>query len=277
MPELPEVETIRRDLEDKILNKRIDSVEIRKDSAIKKDKERFKSHIKEDSFSGVDRQGKLLNFKLNNSEYEILSHLRMTGKLIFDPSGEEVLDFPGKHTGVIFNFEDNSELYFDDVRTFGYMQLLKPKKKKEILAEKLGIEPLTEGFTLENFKEVLKSRRTNVKNILMKQKAIAGIGNIYADEICHESGVRPDRNIPELSENEIKNIFNKSEQVIKQAIHDRGTTFRDYVDSSGKKGNFARKLKVYGREGEQCKDCNEVIKKIKLNGRGTHFCINCQK
>ncbi|MFB6225956.1 MAG: DNA-formamidopyrimidine glycosylase [Candidatus Paceibacteria bacterium] len=277
MPELPEVETIRRDLTDKILNKKIDLAKIKKESAIKGDIAKFKDILSDNSFSDLERHGKLLNFKLSSSDYEILSHLRMTGKLIFDHSGEGVYEFPRKHTGVVFNFADGSELYFDDIRTFGYMQLVTPKRKKDILSEKLGIEPLTEEFTWGNFTDVMENRRTKIKNILMKQRVIAGIGNIYADEICFESGVRPDTKIPDLSDKQLRKIFNSCEEVLQDAIFERGTSFRNYVDASGEGGNFASKLKVYNREDEPCYSCNNPIKKIKLNGRGTHFCVNCQK
>lgn len=277
MPELPEVETIRRDLIDKILNKKIELAKVIKDSAVKDDKERFENILTNNKFSDLQRHGKLLNFELSSPNHEILSHLRMTGKFIFDQSGEGVDDFPGKHTGVVCKFEDGAELYFDDIRTFGYMQLVTPEQREEILSAKLGIEPLTDEFTLDNFKKVLKNRRTNIKNILMKQRAVAGIGNIYADEICFSSGVRPDRKIPELEEREVKKIFESCEEILQDAIFERGTSFKNYVDVSGDGGKFAKKLKVYNREEESCYSCNNPIKKIKLNGRGTHFCVSCQK
>ena len=277
MPELPEVETIRRDLLDKVLDKQVVDLLVQKDSALDSDKKPFVNFLENKQFGNIDRQGKLLSFDIKDHNKHILTHLRMTGKLIFDKEGSGMEDFPSKHTGVIFTFEDGSKLYFDDIRTFGYMQLVDSEEKEDILEEKLGIEPLTDNFTLENFKEVLKNRKTNIKSILLKQRAIAGIGNIYADEICHASGVRPDKKIPKLEEKEIKKLYQSCEDILEKAIFNRGTTFRNYVDSQGEGGNFASKLKVYGRENEDCYGCNNSITKVKLSGRGTHFCETCQK
>jgi len=275
MPELPEVETIRRDLQNKILDKEISQVEVKKESAIKNEIEKFKQVLSGESFSNLNREAKLLVFDIEDSDQVILSHLRMTGKYVYD-SGSET-EFPTKHTGVTITFENKDKLYFDDIRTFGYMQIVTEKQKEDILSKKLGIEPLTNSFTLENFKRVLENRRTNIKNLLMNQQAIAGIGNIYADEICFESKVKPDRKVPTLEDNEIEELYEKIEQVLQKAIDHRGTTFRDYIDTAGESGNFKKELKVYNREEKPCYDCKTLINKVKLSGRGTHFCSNCQQ
>ncbi len=275
MPELPEVETIRRDLRRKILDKEISRVEVKKESAIKNDREKFKQILSGESFSGLNREAKLLIFDIESSNQVILSHLRMTGKYVYDDGSET--EFPTKHTGVIITFEDKDKLYFDDIRTFGYMQIVNEKQKEDILSKKLGIEPLTDSFTLENFKQTLENRRTNIKNLLMNQQAIAGIGNIYADEICFESKIKPDRKVPTLKGDEIEELYEKIEQILQKAIDYRGTTFRDYIDAAGDSGNFKKELKVYNREEEPCYDCKTLINKVKLNGRGTHFCSNCQQ
>ena len=275
MPELPEVETIRRDLQNKILDKEISQVEVKKESAIKNEIEKFKQVLSGESFSNLNREAKLLVFDIEDSDQVILSHLRMTGKYVYD-SGSET-EFPTKHTGVIITFENKDKLYFDDIRTFGYMQIVTEKQKEDILSKKLGIEPLTDSFTLENFKRVLENRRTNIKNLLMNQQAIAGIGNIYADEICFESKIKPDRKVPTLEDNEIEELYENIEQVLQKAIDYRGTTFRDYIDTAGESGNFKKELKVYNREEKPCYDCKTLINKVKLSGRGTHFCSNCQQ
>ncbi|PSO45419.1 MAG: DNA-formamidopyrimidine glycosylase [Parcubacteria group bacterium QH_9_35_7] len=275
MPELPEVETIRRDLQNKILDKEISQVEVKKESAIKNEIEKFKQVLSGESFSDLNREAKLLVFDIEDSDQVILSHLRMTGKYVYD-SGTET-EFPTKHTGVIITFENKDKLYFDDIRTFGYMQIVTEKQKEDILSKKLGIEPLTDSFTLENFQRVLENRRTNIKNLLTNQQAIAGIGNIYADEICFESKIKPDRKVPTLEDNEIEELYENIEQVLQKAIDYRGTTFRDYIDTAGESGNFKKELKVYNREEKPCYDCKTLINKVKLSGRGTHFCSNCQQ
>ncbi len=294
MPELPEVETIKNDLKRAILNKRIVDVEVRKKNLIKSDFKEFVKILRGNTFKNISRIGKLIIFHLRNNKY-LLIHLKMTGQLIYKPhlnpllskerkkrviaGGHEILGMddklPNKYSHVIINFSDKSTLYFNDMRQFGYLKIVDENELKAVKS-RFGIEPLTKNYTLNNFRKIFNDRKVNVKNLLLNQKLIAGIGNIYADEILFKVGIRPTRIAGQLKEDEIKKMFKAIEVILKEAIKYRGTTFSDYVDSRGKKGNFTKLLKVYGREGEKCKKCNGIIKKIKIGGRGTRYCSKCQ-
>ena len=286
MPELPEVETIRRDLSKKILNKTISQVEIKNDKTVQGENGLFFEYIKGNKFTDIDRVGKLLIFKLKSSKY-LLIHLKMTGQLVYQGKGDiivgghqdigsnsQTLNF--KYARVIFIFIDNSKLFFNDLRKFGYLKIV-DDEELELIKGKFGIEPLTKNFTLNNLINLLKGKKTNIKAVLLNQENIAGIGNIYVDEILFASGIKPERKTNELTKKEIDIIFKNIKKIIKKAIKWRGTTFSNYVDGSGKKGNYTKFLKVYGRKDKNCQVCNNKIKKIKLNGRGTHFCKTCQK
>jgi formamidopyrimidine-DNA glycosylase len=285
MPELPEVETIKNDLKKAVLNKRIVGVSVFKKTVVKSFFADFIKTLKKNNFKDISRIGKLLIFHLENKKY-LLIHLKMTGQLIYCvedkciAGGHEVLGsigkLPNKYSHVIFNFQDDSTLYFNDMRRFGYMKIVSEDELKKI-KNKFGIEPLTRDFVFKKFKEIFKNKKTSIKAALMDQALISGIGNIYADEILFKAGVMPTRIAASLEEEELKKIFNAANEILKKAIKMRGTTFSNYVDSKGKKGNFSSMLKVYGREGEKCFRCGGVVKKIKLAGRGTRFCEKCQK
>jgi len=186
-------------------------------------------------------------------------------------------ELPNRFTRVVIEFKDKSKLFFNDMRKFGYLKIVDETELSRLLNNNYGIEPLTDDYTWNNFKDIFKNRRTSVKALLLNQKVIAGLGNIYVDEALFLSGVRPNRKTNSLKEVEKKILFRMIRQVIKRAIDYRGTTFKDYTDSEGKKGNFSKLLKVYGREGEECCKCKRGIKKIRLAGRGTHYCSYCQK
>lgn len=285
MPELPEVETIRKDLVRKLKGKRVVSIQVRKKNLIKGSVASFIRQVKNNRILDIDRIGKLLIIELGKDLY-ILVHLKMTGQLVFKMRNKIVAgghgqpelssDLPNKYSHIIFFFNGGSKLFFNDMRQFGYMRLVN-NQQKDIIKTEYGIEPLTRNFTLDNFKKVFAGRKALVKAVLLNQKLIAGIGNIYADEICFVAQVKPTRRANKLTPAEIKRLFLASREVIKKAIKFRGTTFNDYVDVEGNKGNFVKLLKVYGRDGEKCKRCRKgIIKKIKVAGRGTHYCPQCQ-
>ncbi len=287
MPELPEVETIRRDLNHVLTSKKIVDVVIVDKKPIQSRKEIFAKSLKGRSIKNIDRIGKLLMFELSDKNF-LLVHLKMTGQLIyrFDhkiiegghnlPVFKES-DLPTKYTWVIWKFNDGSKLYFNDMRKFGYLKIVDKKEKEKIVA-KYGIEPLTKNFTLANFKKVLDKRKTSIKSVLLNQALVAGIGNIYADEICFAAGIRPDQSVAKMSKAEIKKIFTASEAVLKKAIVHKGTTFKDYVNAHGGKGNFSDYLKVYKRVGQKCLRCKKgIIISKKIGGRSSHYCPVCQK
>ncbi len=301
MPELPEVETIRNDLRKKILNKKIVQLEIRQGKAVNFENKFFVSALRGNTFAEIDRRGKLMIFRLSKKFYSplgrgrggfgsILVHLKMTGQLIYEKKiGNKVevvagghkliekdFDLPNKHTQVIFTFDDGGELFFNDLRRFGYMKLATDDEVEKVLSA-FGIEPLTKNFTYENFLAALGARKVTIKVALLDQKRIAGIGNIYADEVCFCAKVLPMRQVLTLTAAEKKKIFACIPEILKMAIKHRGTTFKDYLDSECKKGNYADFLQVFDREGEKCGRCGGIVKKIKSNGRGTHFCPRCQR
>lgn len=287
MPELPEVETIRRDLEEKIVGKKIASVFILAKGSVHYPVEKFKKVLVDNKVATVNRRGKLLYFSFKESPLFLLVHLKMTGQLIYvnkkkitaggHSLGKIDFELPNKFTRVVINFSDGSELFFNDLRRFGYLKLTTGEEKDKILKSSFGIEPLTPDFKYQAFASLFVKRKTTIKALLLNQKLIAGIGNIYADETCFCAGIRPDRRVEKISEVEKKKLFSCISKVLKLSIAHRGTTFNSYVDCDGKTGNFVSLLKVYGRGGEKCYRCKGVIKKVRAAGRGTHFCPKCQK
>ena len=301
MPELPEVETIRRDLIKKILNKKITVVKVLKARSVGGSAAPFIKILTGNSFSRVDRRGKLLILRFASAALigsgktaptALLCHLKMTGQLIYEKenknkvevvagghklSESDIEGLPNKHTRVAFVFADGGELFFNDLRLFGYMKLASQEQVATAL-KKFGPEPLTKDFTFGYFTTLFKKRKnTNAKALLLNQELVAGLGNIYVDEVCWCARVRPDRRVGTITKNEQKKLFTCIPQILRAALKHRGTTFRNFLDSSGHKGNYTDFLKVYDRDGEKCKRCGSIIKKIRIAGRGTHFCPRCQK
>lgn len=290
MPELPEVETIRRDLAELIVGKIIHSVTVHKTKMVHgSTAPQFTRALVGHRFTAVERRGKLLIFRLDSGAYMLL-HLKMTGQLIYKDAThhiagghtltnpEDNITVPNKYTHVIFDFDDHSQLYFNDLRQFGYVSLTDAAGRDRAV-QAMGIEPLQAEYTLDAFTAALQRHpKTAVKTALMDQRHIAGIGNIYADESCFAADILPTRLVSTLSENEICNLYAATQKIITAAIKQRGTTFNDYRDTKGRKGNYVSHLMVYGRSGQPCRRCKTgVIQKIKLAGRGTVYCILCQK
>ena len=285
MPELPEVETIKRGLRASLLNKKIQSIEITSKAITRNAKSDFTKSLVGNAFSDIGRVGKLLIFYLKENDDILLIHLKMTGQLIYRKNNSlisgghnlpKVDQLPNAFTRVTINFFDQSKLFFNDMRRFGYLSLIKRNDLSKV-TEKYGPEPLSNAFTIEVLKTIIKNRSTATKMVLMNQELIAGIGNIYADEILYEARIKPTRPANSLSDREIKKLFTSIKLILEKAIEQKGTTFRDYADSEGSKGKFSNFLKVYGKAGKNCSKCSGKIEKIKLGGRGTFFCPSCQK
>jgi len=285
MPELPEVETIKNDLRKKILNRKIKRVKVNLKRIVKSNFNEFLTFLSDNKITDIKRIGKLLIFKLAGKDNFLIIHLKMTGQLIYYWSGKIILgghadkntisDLPNKYTRVIIEFSNGGKLFFNDMRTFGYMKLVSRDELKKIIVQ-FGPEPGTKDFNFRYLKKLLSNRTANIKSLLLNQGLVAGIGNIYADEILFKAGVLPERPGGALGDDEIKKIQRAASRVIKTAIKYRGTTFNDYVDANGNTGNFLKRLKVYGRAGEKCKVCGGIVKKKKVAGRGTHYCAKCQ-
>jgi len=286
MPELPEVETIKKELKEKLPGKIISGVEILWAKTVSPAKPfDFKKIITDKKILNLERRAKMLIINLSD-KISLLIHLKMTGQLIFVPKtgkivsgGHPTMDVqtPGRHTRLIFNFRDGETLYFNDMRKFGWVKILDEKLKNHLKTE-IGIEPLSSNFTLSTFKKILeKYPNRTVKQILLDQSLIAGIGNIYADESAYLSHILPMRKVKTLKEKEMTNLHKNIMAVLKLSIKKKGTSSRNYLRSTGEKGGFVPHLMVYGRHNETCKKCGAQIKKIKHAGRGTHYCPGCQK
>jgi formamidopyrimidine-DNA glycosylase len=268
MPELPEVETIRGDLEKDLIGLKIKDVKINVPKVIKDPApEIFKKEIIGKEFKQILRRGKNLVIVLSAGKY-LLIHLKMTGQLIYGPQQPQAR--------VCFILSDGNFLNFNDIRLFGSIRLVDDWEKAKGIAG-LGPEPLEQKFTVQAFKEILARKKTKIKPLLMDQSFIAGIGNIYAQEALFRSGIHPQRPASSLKKEEIEILFTEIQEVLKEAIKYRGSSIDDYVDAKGKKGGFGERLQVYGLDGKSCYKCNTVINKIDLGGRGTCFCPKCQK
>ncbi|MDO8592230.1 MAG: bifunctional DNA-formamidopyrimidine glycosylase/DNA-(apurinic or apyrimidinic site) lyase [bacterium] len=284
MPELPEVETIVRDLEHRLKNKKLTGIKSLDKKVFRLTAAEAKKIIGQPVRS-VERRAKMIIINLGRDN--LLIHLKMTGQLVYKskaaiiagghPIKLERQDLPNKFTRVIFKFSDQSALYFNDVRRFAWVKLASAAELAS-LKGKLGAEPLGSDFTLDYLKKVLaRKRKTTIKQALIDQKFISGIGNIYADESLFAARIKPMRRAGSLEPNEVKKLWQAIPKILRLAIKHRGTSFSDYVDARGQAGNFIKYLKVYGRAGQPCQGCAGLVKKIKLGGRGTHWCDECQK
>lgn len=274
MPELPEVETIRQTLKQLVIGKEIKEIMIHWPKIIQEpnDTEHFKQLLIGQEILDIRRKGKFLLFDLNH--HVLVSHLRMEGKYGVHPKAEELLP----HTHVIFQFTDDSELRYRDVRKFGTMHVFEKGTEDFIKPlSQLAKDPLEKDFSKETFKEkVIKSTRV-IKNILLDQTVIAGLGNIYVDETLFLAKVHPLTKGIDLSDAQIEKIVDSATITLKKAVQEGGTTIRSYVNSQGQIGMFQQQLHAYGQEGKACNDCSTAIEKIKVSGRGTHYCPTCQE
>ena len=274
MPELPEVETVRKSLEEKISGLTIIDVDVYLDKIIKEPKSIniFRSEIIGKKIERLDRRGKYLFLHLSD-RYVMVIHLRMTGQLLYVAQYEDVT----KHTHLIFHINNGYQLRFVDIRQFGTIYLLKEDELETIngLAT-LGPEPLSENFTTAFLSEKLSKKTKKIKQALLDQDVVAGLGNIYVDETLFEAGILPDRKANTLTKDEIGKLYQSIVKVIKEAICHRGTSFRDYVDGDGEKGNHQNYLKVYQKTEQPCSRCQCHIKREKIAGRNSHFCPGCQ-
>lgn len=269
----------------KILHKTIQAVQVNKRRMILGSASSFVKLLRSKRIVGIDRVGKLLILKLSLPGKYLLVHLRMTGQLIYQDKNSiiagghnfpKIEKLPNKYSHIIIRFKDNSHLYFNDLRQFGYVQIVGEKEKNKI-RDKFGIEPLSDDFSWLNFQRIFTNKKIKLKALLLNQEQIAGIGNIYADEICWRARILPWRETHKISLAELKKLFNVSKKVLARAIAKGGTTFSDYRTAEGKRGGYRAQLQVYGRQNLKCKRCGQAVKKIKSAGRGTHFCGHCQK
>lgn len=262
MPELPEVETVRRQILPIVSGRTIVSVEAKDFRNIKKIPfKKFKQLVAGDRIINIERRAKYLLFKMKSGRYMVI-HLGMAGRVLLRPD---------KYVKITFNLSGGRKMYFSDTRLFGKIWLY--DKYPEL---HLGPEPLEKSFTLKKFKELVKTKKGNVKIILMDQKFIAGIGNIYAAEALFLAGIHPKRRMEGLNVEEVGKLYNGIKKALKSGIAHKGTSVTDFVGAIGQEGKNQDYLYVYGRKGEPCKSCEGRVEKITLGQRGTYFCPKCQ-
>lgn len=274
MPELPEAETIVRDLQDGVTGRTVADVEVARPDLLAPglDSKTFRHALTGRTINGVTRRGKNIVLKFDD-ETRLMVNLGMTGRLV-------TADAPGagalRHIGVRLHLEDAPDLLYDDVRRFGRLELLSPSAWTERDAA-LGVEPLSADFTAERLHELTARSRTPIRNWLLDQRRVAGIGNIYANEALFRARIHPARPANTLDATEASNLRDALREVLKEAIQSRGTTLSDYRDARGEVGGFQFRLRVYGREGESCGECGGRVERIVLSNRSAFFCPGCQK
>lgn len=282
MPELPEVETVCQSLNQLTLGMTIQGGEVllNRTLAYPPSVTEFLINITNVSVNKWERRGKYLLGRLRKKSGEnggwLGIHLRMTGQLLW----LNQLDLLQTHTRLRLFCDEDKELRFVDVRTFGRVWWVPPSQNPEIIItglKKLGPEPFSEEFSLGYLTEQLKMRQCNIKTLLLDQKIVAGLGNIYVDEALFKSGIRPTIIAKNLNREQLQRLRTSIIEVLKEAIEKRGTTFSDFRGVTGINGNYGEIAWVYGRTGESCRVCGMAIERLKLGGRSTHFCPQCQR
>ncbi len=273
MPELPEVETVKETLKLKLIGKKIKDVKIYYDGIIAYPEiKEFSKQIKNLPIKDINRRGKWLMFDLD--KYYLLSHLRMEGKYFFKTKGDKL----DNHEHVVFSLDSNEELRYRDTRKFGKMYLIKKEDINNVGPIKdLGLEPWDTNLTKEYLKDKYKTKKLPIKTVLLDQSIIVGIGNIYADEILFLSKLNPLIKCCDLNDDDLENIIKYTKEVLEKAIKLGGTTIRTYTSVDGVHGRFQNELLVHGKDNDSCPACGQAIKKIRVGGRGTYYCSNCQK
>ena len=272
MPELPEVETVRRGLERLVVGKTIEQVRVRYAKMIGTGVDSFVHDLPGQTIERIGRRGKYLLFYLTG--VVLVSHLRMEGKYLFysDAVPER------KHAHVFFEMTDGGTLVYEDVRKFGTMELLrKDQLEAYFAARKLGPEPTEADFLLPPFAAALSRSKKPIKPYLLEQTLVVGLGNIYVDEALWRARIHPARPAASLKPAEVKRLREQIIEVLQLGIEKRGSTIRTYRNALGEDGTMQDFLQVYGKPGQPCARCGSPIEKIKLSGRGTHLCPHCQK
>lgn len=272
MPELPEVETVRKKLEQKIKGKVIKEINIIHPNVFENQNiEKIKEQIKNQKINSIERKGKWLIYNLD--DYYLLSHLRMEGKYLYRNISSPI----EKHELVIFNLDNEIELRYKDVRKFGKMYLLKKEDLYNSPLSKLGYEPWDINMNSTYLEEKFKNKNIPIKTTLLDQSIIVGLGNIYADEVLFLSKINPYTKPKDLTKKDLDNIIDNCKKVLEKAISEGGTTIRSYTSEEGVDGRFQNNLLVHKRENEECLLCHSIIKRDKINGRSTYYCPKCQK
>ena len=287
MPELPEVETVRRGLADLIIGKVVTSESHDTEKGFPNAEADVKEFLLGATITDVRRRAKVLMIDLSTG-YSLLIHLKMTGQLVFvgdtrfgagHPNDSLVNDLPDKSTRVTLTFTDDSKLFFNDQRKFGWMRLMPTVEIPNIdFMQKVGPEPLADDFTPKEFMQRFARRsKTNIKAALLDQSIVAGVGNIYADESLWGAKLHPKRLVGSVTEQEFTTLFYELREVMNLAVEKGGSSNHTYVNAEGKKGSYMDFARVFRREGLPCPRCGTTIEKLRVAGRGTHICPHCQQ
>lgn len=265
MPELPEVETIKRELVKAVLGRKITEVCVHNPAVIRQPStEKFKKGLSGAGIKNILRKAKVLILELSNGK-SLVIHLKMTGQLIYPGDGRK--------SRVSFKLSDGKMLDFNDQRLFAELRLLDDWHNLKFI-QGLGPEPF--DLTVDRFKEMLASKKTKIKPLLMDQTFISGVGNLYAAEVLFRAKIHPERPAASLSDKEKGILFKEIKDTLNEAIQHKGSSVDQYLQLSGEPGDYVKYHKVYGREGEPCLVCKTLVKRIALGGRGTYFCPKCQ-
>ena len=287
MPELPEVETVRRGLQSLIVGLKIKDVSHDTPKGFPNATVDVREFLIGSTITEVRRRAKVLLIDLSTN-YTLVIHLKMTGQMVYrgksvfgagHPNSSLIGELPDRSTRVTLTFSDGSHLYFNDQRKFGWMKLMPTLEVPNIdFMKKVGPEPLEADFTAEQFVERFKRRsRTSIKAALLDQSVIAGVGNIYADESLWGAKIHPKRIVGTITNAEFKKLYTELRDVMNMAIEKGGSTDKNYVNAEGKRGSYLDFARVFRREGQPCPRCGTTIIKFKAAGRGTHICPYCQK
>jgi formamidopyrimidine-DNA glycosylase len=287
MPELPEVETVRVGLARLIVGKKIAGVWHDWPKSFPNAAEDVEQFLVGARVLEVKRRAKVLLIELD-SKYSLVIHLKMTGQMVFvgeqrfgagHPNDSLISELPDKSTRVIIDFDDNSKLFFNDQRKFGWVRLLPTAEVPTIdFMKKVGPEPLAADFKASEFQERLKRRsNTNIKAALLDQTVIAGVGNIYADESLWGAKIHPASLVKNIGDSKLNTLFNELRYVLELAIEKGGSSDKNYVNAEGKKGSYLDFARVFRRESLPCPRCGTTIEKSRVAGRGTHTCPKCQR
>lgn len=282
MPELPEVETIRRQLNEVLVGKKITKVTVLREKSFGGEAKELIGWVVEK----IDRKSKVIEIYFKGKKEIMIVHLKMTGQLVFVDKGKRVVgghptadwvkELPSKHTRVVIDFSDGAKLFFNDMRVFGWMRMIdKEKYEKEI--RKTAPDVTEKEFSLEYLTKVLEKSGKAVKLVLMDQEKIGGVGNIYANDALYLAKVMPNRKANSLSHQEVINLLASIREVIHNGIKYGGASAANYVDTNGLGGTYQDHFLVYKKDGQECKKCRGKFKKMKIGGRGTFYCDKCQK
>ena len=277
MPELPEVETVTRALSKIVERSKVKSVEIYRTDLRWKVPDDLKEILENDIFEKPFRRGKYILIPTKKDNI-LLIHLGMSGQIKIKESVPTLLKHD--HIRIIIENKNNNlfSITYNDPRRFGYVDYLNKRDlKKHFLLKSLGVEPFSEDLTKVYLHNIFKTKTTNIKNALLDQKIIAGIGNIYASEILFRAKIRPHRNVNSLKFKDLELIINSTKEILKKSIKKGGTTIKDHKQPDGKLGYFKQNLAVYGKKNKKCKDCNNLIEVSIITNRSTFFCNYCQK